>query len=158
MVNIKLPDGGSLELELGATVKDLAGRISRSLGKDAVGAIVNGELFDLLRPLPDGAEVNVLTKRDPEFQTLFRHTLSHVLAQAVRGYFADRGYDPALVRLGVGPVIENGFYYDIDPPQPITDADLPAIEERMRAIIQKNLPLERRVVTRAEALAASPHR
>lgn len=153
MVNIKLPDGGSLELELGATVKDLAGRISRSLGKDAVGAIVNGELFDLLRPLPDGAEVNVLTKRDPEFQTLFRHTLSHVLAQAVRGYFADRGYDPALVRLGVGPVIENGFYYDIDPPQPITDADLPAIEERMRAIIRKNLPLERRVVTRAEALA-----
>ncbi|RTH17380.1 threonine--tRNA ligase, partial [Thermus scotoductus] len=115
--------------------------------------IVDGELYDLLKPLPEGARVRLLTEKDPEYQLLFRHTLAHVLAQAVKELFAEKGYDPESVKLGVGPVVEKGFYYDIDAPEPISDEDLPAIEEKMRAIIAKDLPLRRFVLPREVALS-----
>ncbi|WP_457631859.1 TGS domain-containing protein, partial [Oceanithermus desulfurans] len=152
-MKIRLPDGKEIELPEGSTARDVAEKISRSLAKEAVGAIVNGEVYDLFKPLPEGAEVRILTRKDPEYQLLFRHTLAHVMAQAVKEFFAKKGYDPEEVKLGIGPVIENGFYYDIDAPEPISDADLPEIEKLMQRIIKRNLPLRRYVLEREEALA-----
>ncbi|GIW25325.1 threonine--tRNA ligase [Meiothermus sp.] len=147
-----LPDGRNLELPPGATAADAAKAIGPGLAKAAIGAIVNGELYDLLKPLPDGAEIRILTEKDPEYVQLFRHTLAHVLAQAVRELYLERGFKPEDVKLAIGPVIENGFYYDIDAPEPIREEDLPLIEEKMRRIVAANLPLERFVLPREEAL------
>ncbi len=152
-MKVRLPDGKEIELKEGATARDLAEALGGRWKKEAVGAIVNGELYDLFKPLPEGAEVRLLTKKDPEYQHLFRHTLAHVLAQAVREFFEKKGYPPESVKLGVGPVIEHGFYYDIDAPEPISDADLPEIEKIMRDILKRDLPLRRYVLSREEALA-----
>ncbi len=148
-MTVYLPDGAPLEVPEGATAKEVAGR----LGMEAVGALVDGEIYDLFRPLPPGARVRLLTEKDPEYQHLFRHTLAHVLAQAVKAFFREKGYPEERVRLGVGPVIEKGFYYDIEAPEPISDDDLPAIEAKMREILAKDLPLRRFVLSREEALA-----
>lgn len=151
-MNAVLPDGRNLELKPGATAADAAKAIGPGLAKAAIGAIANGELYDLMKPLPDGAELRILTERDPEYVGLFRHTLAHVMAQAVRELYAERGFQPEQVKLAIGPVIENGFYYDIDAPEPIREEDLPVIEEKMRRIVAANLPLERFVLSREEAL------
>ncbi len=151
-MNAVLPDGRKLELKPGATAADAAKAIGPGLAKAAIGAIANGELYDLLKPLPDGAELRILTERDPEYVQLFRHTLAHVMAQAVRELYAERGFAPEQVKLAIGPVIENGFYYDIDAPEPLREEDLPVIEGKMRAIVAANLPLERFVLPREEAL------
>lgn len=151
-MNAVLPDGRKLELKPGATAADAAKAIGPGLAKAAIGAIANGELYDLLKPLPDGAELRILTERDPEYVQLFRHTLAHVMAQAVRELYAERGFASEQVKLAIGPVIENGFYYDIDAPEPLREEDLPVIEEKMRAIVAANLPLERFVLPREEAL------
>ncbi|MFX9552235.1 TGS domain-containing protein, partial [Acinetobacter baumannii] len=79
---VYLPDGKTLEVEEGATAWDVARAIGPGMAKAAVGALVNGEVYDLLKPLPPGAQVRILTEKDPEYQLLFRHTLAHVLAQA----------------------------------------------------------------------------
>ncbi|MCS6868001.1 threonine--tRNA ligase [Thermus sp.] len=152
-MTVYLPDGKALEVQEGATARDVAQALGPRLAQKAVGAIVNGELYDLLKPLPPGASVRILTEEDPEYQTLFRHTLAHVLAQAVKEHFQEKGYDPESVKLGVGPVIEKGFYYDIDAPEPLSDEDLPALEARMRAILAKDLPLRRYTLPREAALA-----
>jgi len=152
-MTVYLPDGKPLELPEGATAKDVARALGEGWERRAVGAIVDGELYDLLKPLPQGAKVRLLTEKDPEFQTLFRHTLAHVLAQAVKEFFREKGYDPESVKLGVGPVIEKGFYYDIEAPEPLSDEDLPAIEAKMREILKRDLPLKRFVLSREEALA-----
>ena len=149
-----LPDGKSLELPAGASARDLAQKIGPGLAKAAVGALANGELYDLMKPLPDEAEVKILTAKDPEFPRFFRHTLAHVMAQAVREYFVSQGFAADSVKFGVGPVIENGFYYDIDAPAPINDEILPVIEERMRQIIARDLSLSREVVSKEKALQA----
>ena len=151
-MKVRLPDGKELELPEGATARDVAEALGGRWPKEAVGALVDGELYDLLKPLPEGAEVRLLTKKDPEYQYLFRHTLAHVLAQAVREFFAKKGYPPESVKLGVGPVIEHGFYYDIDAPEPISDADLPEIEKIMRDILKRDLPLRRYELSREEAI------
>ncbi len=151
-MKVRLPDGTELELKEGATARDVAEALGGRWPKEAVGALVDGELYDLMKPLPEGAEVRLLTKKDPEFQLLFRHTLAHVLAQAVREFFEKKGYPPDSVKLGVGPVIEHGFYYDIDAPEPISDADLPEIEKIMRDILKRDLPLRRYELPREEAI------
>lgn len=152
-MTVYLPDGKALDLPEGATAWDVAKALGPSLAKAAVGALVEGEVCDLFKPLFDGARVRILTEKDPEYQRLFRHTLAHVLAQAVKKYFQEKGYDPESVKLGIGPVIEHGFYYDIDAPEPISDEDLPAIEAKMREILKRDLPLGRFVLSREEALA-----
>lgn len=154
-MNLVLPDGKQLELPQGATARDAAQAIGAGLAKAAIGAIVNGELYDLLKPLPEGAsgsKIKILTEKDPEYQQLFRHTLAHVMAQAVRELYTERGFKPEDVKLAIGPVIENGFYYDIDAPTPLREEDLPIIEEKMRQIVAADLPLERFVLPREEAL------
>ncbi len=152
-MTVYLPDGKALDLPQGATAWDVAKALGGGWEKRAVGALVDGELYDLLKPLPEGAKVRLLTEKDPEYQRLFRHTLAHVLAQAVKEFFREKGYDPESVRLGVGPVIEKGFYYDIEAPEPLSDEDLPAIEEKMREILRRDLPLRRFALPREEALA-----
>lgn len=149
---VRLPDGKQLELPPRATASDAAKAIGPGLAKAAIGAIADGDLYDLMKPLPDGAELRILTEKDPEYQQLFRHTLAHVMAQAVRELYRERDYNPESVKLAIGPVIENGFYYDIDAPEPIREEDLPVIEEMMRKIIAENLPLHRFVLPRDEAL------
>src|SRR5688572_12988002 len=133
-MHVVLPDGKSLELPDGATGAALAAAIGPGLAKAALGVTVDGRLSDLQSEVADGAKVAVITKRDSEAIRLQRHTLAHVLAQAVREYFVSLGHDADTVRMGIGPVIENGFYYDFDLPRPLTPDDLEAIEERMRAI------------------------
>ena len=152
-MTVYLPDGKALDLPEGATAWDVAKALGPGLAKAAVGALVDGEVYDLFKPLPQGARVRILTEKDPEYQRLFRHTLAHVLAQSVKEYFQEKGYDPESVKLGIGPVIEHGFYYDIDAPEPISDEDLPAIEAKMREILKRDLPLRRFVLSREEALA-----
>ena len=152
-MTVYLPDGKALDLPEGATAWNVAKAVGPGLARAAVGALVDGEVYDLFQPLPEGAQVRILTEKDPEYQRLFRHTLAHVLAQAVKEYFREKGYDPESVKLGIGPVIEHGFYYDIDAPEPISDEDLPAIEAKMREILKRDLPLRRFVLSREEALA-----
>lgn len=152
-MTVYLPDGKALDLPEGATAKDVARALGPAWEREAVGALVDGELYDLLKPLPEGAKVRLLTEKDPEYQHLFRHTLAHVLAQAVKEHFREKGYDPERVKLGVGPVVEKGFYYDIDAPEPLSEEDLPALEERMRRILKRDLPLRRFVLSREEAFA-----
>jgi threonyl-tRNA synthetase len=149
---VTLPDGKRLDLPEHATAKDVAEAIGPGLAKAALGATANGQLTDLLSELPDGAEVAILTKRDDATLRLMRHTLAHVMAQAVTDVFAAEGHPRDAVKMGIGPVIENGFYYDFDLPRTLTPDDLEKIEARMRELVKAKLPLRKFELPRAEAL------
>lgn len=150
---VTLADGKRLDLPDGATPKEVAQEIGPGLAKAALGAKINGQLADLFSPLPDGAEVAILTKRDDESLRLMRHTLAHVMAQAVIDHFVALGHPRSAVKMGIGPVIENGFYYDFDVPESLTPEDLEAIEARMQEIVRAGLPLHKYELSREEALA-----
>ncbi len=152
-MRVVLPDGKDLQLAAGATGADLAAAIGPGLAKAALGVKVDGRLSDLQSTVPDGAQVTVVTRKDPDAITLQRHTLAHVLAQAVRDAFVAEGYPPEAVKLGIGPVIENGFYYDFDLPRSLTPDDLGKLEARMREIIAADLPLRKYALSRDEAIA-----
>ncbi|MBB6099521.1 threonyl-tRNA synthetase [Deinobacterium chartae] len=154
-MHVALPDGKQLDLPEHATGLDAAAAIGPRLAQDALAIRANGELFDLLTPLPDGAQISILTKKNlEEVPQFWRHTLAHVLAQAVREFYAARGFGPETVKMGVGPAIENGFYYDFDLPEPLRAEDLPEIERVMNDIVSRDLKLARREVSREEALEA----
>ncbi|CAG7604656.1 Threonine--tRNA ligase 2 [Paenibacillus solanacearum] len=146
-VQIKLPDQSVKLLGKGATVSDLAASISISLKKNAVGGKVNDVLVDLDTPLEADASVHIVTLDSPEGLHLLRHSAAHLMAQALK-----RIYGEGQVSLGVGPVIADGFYYDIDLPVTLSPADLPAIERMMVQIAQENLPIMRQTLPRAEAI------
>ena len=150
---VELPDGKRLDLPDGSTGAAVAQAIGPGLAKAALGTRVNGQLSDLQTTVPDGASIAIVTKRDADAITLQRHTLAHVLAQAVREYFVAQGFKAGDVRMGIGPVIENGFYYDFDLPRTLVPEDLEAIEARMRDIVTADLPLRKYALPRAEALA-----
>lgn len=152
-MNVVLPDGNRREVPEGATGADVALAIGPGLAKAALGIKVDGRLSDLLSEVPDGAKVAILTRKDASVIDLMRHTLAHVMAQAVIEYFTAQGFAAAQVRMGVGPVIENGFYYDFDVPRTLTPTDLEAIEVIMRRLIADDLPLRKFALPRAEALA-----
>ena len=152
-MQVILPDGKRLDVPDGATGLQVAEAIGPGLARAALGVKVEGMLSDLLSPVPDGGHVAVLTNRDEESIRLARHTLAHVMAQAVREYFVDQGFEAESVKMGIGPVIENGFYYDFDLPRNLTTDDLGEIEERMRAIVKEDLELRRFELPRAEALS-----
>ena len=141
---VSLPDGREVALPEGATAADLAAEIGPGLARAALAAIVGGEVRDLSRPLPDGAEVRLLTERDPEALGVLRHSAAHVLATAVRELVPTAG-------IGFGPAIDDGFYYDFDVPEPFTPDQVAAIEERMAAVIEADHPFERQAVSRQEA-------
>ena len=144
-MNVVLPDGSKKELEAESTVADLAASIGAGLAKAALGGIVNGKQVDLSWELGDGDEVSILTNKSPEALELLRHSTAHVMAAALVDLFGD-------VKFGVGPAIENGFYYDITLDRTLSSDDFEAIETRMAEIIAAAEPFERKVVTRDEAL------
>jgi threonyl-tRNA synthetase len=143
---VRLPDGTALELGDGASGADAAAAIGPGLAKAALAIRVGGELRDLSAPLPDGAEIAILTDRDPEALELIRHDAAHVMAEAVQELYPG-------TKVTIGPAIENGFYYDFDFPDEVkvTDADLEKIEAAMRVHIKADEAFERRDVPVAEA-------
>lgn len=144
--NIKLtfPDGAIKEFPIGTTTEDVAASISPGLRKKALAGQLNGQLVDLKAPLKQDGTIAIVMPGSDEALEVLRHSSAHLLAQAVKRLFKG-------VKLGVGPVIENGFYYDIDSPEPITAEDLLAIEKEMKKIINENIEIIRHDVSRAEA-------
>jgi threonyl-tRNA synthetase len=146
-ITVTLPDGKALELLDGASGADAAAAIGPGLAKAALAIRVDGELRDLSTALSDGAEIGILTDRDPEALDLIRHDAAHVMAEAVQELYPG-------TKVTIGPAIENGFYYDFDfpPDVKVTDADLEKVEAAMRAHIEADEAFERRDVPVAEAI------
>ena len=143
-MNILLKNG-SIQLDEGASCADAALKISESLSRSAVAAKINGKLCDLSCGLSDGDNLEIVTLKDKEGLDVYRHTCAHVLAQAVKNIYPT-------CNLAIGPVIDNGFYYDIDFKTPITQEGFVKIESEMLKIIKTNTPIERFELPRAEAL------
>src|SRR4051794_36713233 len=146
-MHVTLPDGTRLELADGATGADAAAAIGAGLARAALAVKVDGEVRDLARPLPDGAALEVVTERSPEALDLVRHDAAHVMATAVMELYPG-------VKISIGPPIDDGFYYDFEFPEGVTltETDLPAIEERMRAHVKADEPFTRQDVSVGEAL------
>jgi len=144
-MKVTLKDGSALEFNSGVTVKEVAAAISEGLARVAIAATVNGETVDLSYALNGDCSLSILTARDKEGLAIFRHSCSHILAQAVK-----RLYPTA--KLAIGPSVENGFYYDFDFEKPVTVADLEKIEAAMKEIVKADYAFERKEVTRDEAL------
>jgi len=145
-LTITLPDGSQQTVPQGTPPIDIAKSISPRLASDALVARVNGELFDLTRPLESDAKVEILTTRNPEALQVYRHSTAHLLAAAVLELFPE-------TKLGIGPPIETGFYYDFQRDTKFTPEDLEKIEARMLEIQAKNLPFERKLTPKPEGLA-----
>jgi threonyl-tRNA synthetase len=148
MVKVALPDGSIREYNQGTTVEEVAGSISSGLKKNAIAGRVNGKTVDLSTPLNEDAQVEILTVDSKDGLEVYRHSTAHLMAQAIR-----RIYGQDRVKLGIGPVIEDGFYYDIDLDEPVSSEDLEKIEKEMAKIIQQNFKIERREVSREEAIS-----
>lgn len=144
-MKITLKDGSVMEMELGVSVGEVATAISEGLFRNAVCGKVNGELVDLSAKLDSDCDLEIVTLKDKEGLEVYRHTTSHILAQAVKNIFPTS-------KLAIGPTIENGFYYDIEFKTPITQQDLQKIENEMKEIIKGDFPIERLVYTKKEAL------
>ena len=137
MPQVRLPDGSARDLEPGASAADLAAQIGPGLAKAAVAARVDGEIVDLAKPLPDGAQVSLLTKKDPEALEVLRHSAAHLMADAILRLFPK-------AELTIGPVVEDGFYYDIHLPEgKLTPEDFPALEAEMKRIAREDVPFQR---------------
>ena len=139
MLTLKLPDGSARQVAPGSRPRDVAESIGKRLAQAAVAAKVNGEVVDLNRELPaEPPEMSfqILTDRDPESLEVLRHSTAHIMARAVMRLFPD-------TQLAFGPALSNGFYYDIDSPTPITEADFPRIEAEMKKIVAAAEPFER---------------
>lgn len=147
-INITLPNGAVRTYERGATIEDVAQSISPGLRKQAVGGKVDGQSVDLSYTLTGDAAVEIVTLDSADGLEVYRHSTAHLMAQAI-----GRIYGRERVKLGIGPVIEDGFYYDIDLDVSITPEDLEKIESTMQRIVQENLDIRRREVSRDEALA-----
>ena len=145
-MQITLKNGDKLELEAGADALAAAQKISEGLARNAVAAKVNGHLCDLSHVLAEGDTLEIVTLKDKEGLEVYRHTCSHVLAQALKTIYPT-------CKLAIGPVIENGFYYDVDFKTPITMEDFSKIEAEMKKIVKSNLPIERFTLPREEAIA-----
>ena len=145
-MNVILKNGESMSLEAGATCMQAALAISEGLARNAVCAKVNGELVDLSHVLQEGDSLELLTLKDKEGLRVYRHTCAHVLAQALKTVYPT-------CKLSIGPVIDNGFYYDVDFVTPISQADLAKVEVEMQKIIKSNLPIERFTLERDKAIA-----
>lgn len=145
-MTITLPDGREKQYPRGTTGMQIARDISSRLAKDALGVRVNGEVRDLTRPIEEDARVEVLTWQDDEGKKVLWHSSAHLLAEALEEFFPD-------IQFGIGPPIEQGFYYDVDPgDRSLTSEDLEAIEARMKELAQQKNPYERRAVSKQEAL------
>ncbi len=146
MVQITLPDGSVREFSTAVTVADVAASIGTGLAKAALGGKVNGRLVDCAFLINDNADLSIITAKDPDGIELIRHSTAHLLAYAVKSLFPS-------AQVTIGPVVENGFYYDFSFERPFTPEDLQAIEKRMAELSSKDEVIHRRVLPRDEAVA-----
>ncbi len=146
MINVTLPDGSKREFADGASPLDVAESISKSLAKKALAARVNGELRDLKRPLDADCAVAIVTDKDPDGLELIRHDAAHVLAQAVQALYPD-------AQVTIGPVIDDGFYYDFARKTPFSTDDFDKIEAKMKEIVDADYPIVREVWEKDAAIA-----
>jgi threonyl-tRNA synthetase len=146
MVRLTLPDGSVREVLKGTTGAEVAASIGARLAKDALAVKLEGKVLDLARPLTSSGSFEVVTPRHPDAVDVYRHSTAHLTANAVKRLFPD-------VKIGIGPAIENGYYYDFDPARPFTPEDLAAIEAEMRKIVAENNPVERLEMSKSEAIA-----
>ncbi|HNY44841.1 MAG TPA: threonine--tRNA ligase [Bacteroidales bacterium] len=148
MIKITLPDGSTREFEKGVNGLQIAENISPRLAKEVLAISINKELSDLTRPIYEDAKIVLHKFEDEEGKHAFWHTSAHVLAEAIESLFPG-------TKFGIGPAIENGFYYDIELPdgQALSENDFPAIDKKMRELCQQNNPVVRREVSKAEALS-----
>ena len=144
-IQITLPDGATREVPRGTTAAQIAHQISPRLAKEALVARADGELVDLARPLEHDAKISILTAKDPDAVQVFRHSAAHLLAAAVLELYPN-------VKLGIGPPIENGFFYEFVREEPFTPDDLAKIEAKMHELAAKDAPNERKLIPKPEAL------
>jgi len=144
-VQITLPDGATREVPRGTTSAQIAHQISPRLAKEALVARADGELVDLSRPLEQDAKISILTAKDPDAVQVFRHSAAHLLAAAVMELYPN-------VKLGIGPPIDNGFFYEFVREEPFTSEDLEKIEAKMHELAAKDIPNERKMIPKPEAL------
>ncbi len=145
MISITLPDGSKKEFEGPVTVKEVAASIGAGLAKAAIAGKVNGKLVDTSYPITEDATLSIVTDKDPEGLDIIRHSTSHLMAQAVKEIFPSS-------QVTIGPVIENGFYYDFSLPRPLNMEDLPVIEKKMDELVKKDLPIVREEMERDKAV------
>ena len=145
MISITLPDGSKKEFDGPVTVKDVAASIGAGLAKAAIAGKVNDKLVDTTYPITEDATLSIITDKDPEGLEIIRHSTSHLMAQAVKELFPGS-------QVTIGPVIENGFYYDFSLPRPLTMEDLPLIEKKMDELVKKDLPIVREEMERDKAV------
>ena len=144
-IQITLPDGATREVPSGTTAAEIAHQISPRLAKEALVARTNGELIDLSRPLDHDTKLSILTSKDPDAVQVFRHSAAHLLAAAVLELYPS-------VKLGIGPPIDNGFFYEFVRDEPFTQDDLAKIEAKMHEIAERNVPNERKLLPKPEAV------
>jgi len=144
MISLKFPDGSARDFESGVTGREVAESIAKSLAKKAVAMALDGQVRDLYEPIKSNAEIRIITRDDPDALALIRHDAAHVMAEAVQELYPG-------TQVTIGPVIENGFYYDFAREEPFTPDDLPKIEAKMHEIIKRDSPFSCEVVERAAA-------
>src|SRR6184192_2885736 len=144
-MQVELPDGSKKDVPDNATVADIAASIGRRLAKDAIAGKVDGKVVDVYAKVPDGARIEIVTPKSPEGLDTIRHSTAHLMAMAVQELFPG-------TQVTIGPVIENGFYYDFGTDRPFTDEDLRRIEEKMAEITKKDLPIRREEWKRDQAI------
>ena len=144
-MKITLKDGSVMEFDHAKSVLEIASDISEGLARVATAGEVNGEIVDLRTVIEEDCSLNILTFSDEKGKGAFRHTASHIMAQAIKRLYPD-------TKLAIGPSVADGFYYDIDRETPLTSEDLEKIEAEMKKIVKENLAIERFTMPRAEAI------
>lgn len=145
VVRLTLPDGSVREVATGTTGEAVAASIGARLAKDALAVKVAGKVLDLKRPITESGAFEVITPKHPDALEVYRHSTAHLTAHAVKRLFPG-------VKIGIGPAIENGYYYDFDPGRAFTPEDLEKIEAEMRKIVAENAPVERLEMSKTEAV------
>ncbi|MGE7766521.1 threonine--tRNA ligase [Peribacillus sp. NPDC096540] len=146
LLKISFPDGAVKEFAKGTTTEDIAASISPGLRKKSIAGKFNGELYDLKRPIEEDGTIEIVTQDAEDALEVLRHSTAHLMAQAIKRLYKN-------AKFGVGPVIEGGFYYDIDLEESLTPDDLPLIEKEMKKIVNENLEIARLEVSRDEAIS-----
>jgi len=145
MISVRLPDGSQRQFDHPVTIAEVAASIGPGLAKAALGGKLDGVLVDTSTLIEHDAALAIVTEKDPEGLEIIRHSTAHLLAAAVKELFPE-------AQVTIGPVIDNGFYYDFAYSRPFTPEDLEKIEKRMAEIAKKDQPVTRRVVSRDEAI------
>ena len=145
MINLKLPDGKIIELPSGSNIFDAASQIGPGLAKAAIGGKINGEIVDIRAEVTESADLEIITSKSPEAGDIYRHSMAHIMAEAVLKMFPS-------AKFGIGPSIENGFYYDFLLPRSLTPDDLATVEKEMKVIIKSKAEFNRQVMSREEAI------